>query len=213
MEEAKQLNIYQRIREVMREVDYIQKGDKKVNNQYRFVSHDQVTAAIHPQLVKHGIAVIPTVDEMKQEGNRTEVTLAVEFINVDDPKDRFEVMFTAYGIDQGDKGPGKCISYAYKYALLKTFCLETGDDPDNEAESKFEPYKEETKPSSMSVEEYKELTYYLDKLPEYKKEIEKFLEKVSIKNLWEMSTEMKNKVIVNCKKKLGIEEESNATGN
>lgn len=124
-------NIFQRIVDVMSELDYIQKGDKKVNGQYTFASHDQVTAAIHPLFVKHGICCIPTVDKSEQLGTRTEVTLRVRFVNIDDSKDWVESNWLGFGIDAGDKGPGKAISYAYKYAILKTFCLETGDDPDN----------------------------------------------------------------------------------
>ena len=130
-------NIYQRILSVMAEVDYIQKGDKMVNGQYRFVGHDQVTAIIHPQLVKHGIAVLPTVVGSKQDGNRTEVVLSTTFVNVDDPMDRIEIKTLGYGIDQGDKGPGKAVSYAFKYAVLKTFSLETGDDPDMDANASY----------------------------------------------------------------------------
>lgn len=131
--ETQQKNIYQRIIDVMSELDYIQKGDKMVNGQYRFVSHDQVTAAIHPLLVKHGICCIPTVESKEQLGTRTEVNLRVRFINADKPDDFVESHWLGFGIDNGDKGPGKAISYAYKYAILKTFCLETGDDADNDA--------------------------------------------------------------------------------
>lgn len=126
-------NIHQRIIDVMSELDYIQKGDKMVNGQYRFVSHDQVTAAIHPLFVKHGICCIPTVEKTEQLGTRTEVTLRVRFVNIDKPDDFVESNWLGFGIDGGDKGPGKAISYAYKYAILKTFCLETGDDADNDA--------------------------------------------------------------------------------
>jgi hypothetical protein len=42
------------------------------------------------------------------------------------------VSFFGYGIDNQDKGPGKAMSYAVKYAMLKTFCLETGDDPEKD---------------------------------------------------------------------------------
>lgn len=125
----------------MGELDYIQKGSNKVNGQYTFVSHDAVTAKVHPLLVKYRIVVVPTVEEVKQDHNRTEVKLAVSFINGDDPKDSFTVRFPGYGIDSGDKGPGKAVSYAYKYALLKVFSLETGDDPDNDAASCYEPPK------------------------------------------------------------------------
>jgi hypothetical protein len=125
----------------MGELDYIQKGESRVNGQYRFVSHDQVTAAIHPLLVKYGITCLPSVEEIKQEGNRTEVKLLVMFFNADCPTDNFAIKAVGYGIDPQDKGPGKAISYAYKYALLKTFCLETGEDPDEDQNTPYEPAK------------------------------------------------------------------------
>jgi len=135
------LNIYQRIHAIMSELDYVAKGDKTVNGQYRFVSHDQVTAKVHPLLVKHGIVIVPTVDEVMQENNRTCVKLSVAFINIDDTSDWVRTTYYGYGVDNGDKGIGKAISYAFKYALLKTFCLETGDDPDNDADARYEPAK------------------------------------------------------------------------
>ena len=137
-------NVHQRILGVMSELDYIQKSDKVAEigaQRYRFVSHDQVSAAVHPLLVKHGLTMIPTVDSITQEGNRTCVQLIVYIVNVDDPKDCIMVKYAGYGIDSGDKGVGKAISYAYKYACLKIFCLETGDDPDYDQEVKYEAPK------------------------------------------------------------------------
>lgn len=139
--EEKTLNLHQRILAVMADLKYIQKGSAKVNGQYSFVSHDQVTSAIHPHLVKHGLLIMPSVAEMKQEGNRTEVKLNVVFRNADKPDDALYTVWYGYGIDNADKGPGKAISYAYKYAILKTFCLETGDDPDNTISAAYEPAK------------------------------------------------------------------------
>lgn len=135
------LNIYQRILGIMSELHYIAKGDKTVNGQYRFVSHDQVTEKIQPLLVKYGIVILPSVEDMTQDNNRTTVKLAMQFINVDWPTDYTFLYFWGYGVDNGDKGPGKAISYAYKYGLLKTFCLKTGDDPDNDANAAYEPAK------------------------------------------------------------------------
>lgn len=137
-EPNKTKNIYQRMLAIMADLDYIQKSDKTVNNQYRFVSHDQVTAAIHPLLVKHGVLAVPTVHSLAQEGNRTSVCLTTYFINVDEPMDKIFVESWGYGVDQSDKGPGKAVSYAFKYAILKTFCLETGDDPDTDATTTFQ---------------------------------------------------------------------------
>lgn len=138
MTQASTLNILQRINAVMQELDYLQK-EKKSGMQYSFVSHDKVTGAIRPLLVKHGIACWPAAMEVKQEGNRTQLQCKVIFASIDDPADCIEVESIGYGIDSQDKGPGKAISYAVKYAWLKTFALETGDDPDNDQHVKFEP--------------------------------------------------------------------------
>lgn len=134
-------NIFQRLHGVMKDVKYLQKGEARVANQYRYISHDAVAAALHPALVKHGIVVVPSIQEITQTDNRTMVKLAVGFVNIDDPKDQIASLWAGYGIDSGDKGIGKAVSYAYKYALLKTFCLETGDDPDNDADATYEPPK------------------------------------------------------------------------
>ena len=131
-------NIHQRILAVMAEFDYIEKGKKQVNSQYRYVSHDQVTGMLHPYLVKHGITAIPSVKSLTQDGNRTAICLEVELVNVDNPVDFVRIESWGYGIDTSDKGPGKGISYAFKYAMLKAFMLETGDDPDHDQDSKYE---------------------------------------------------------------------------
>ena len=65
-EKNDKLNIYQRIRAVMLEVKYVQKTDRKVNNQYTFVSHDAVTAALHEPMANHGIVMVPNVEELTQ---------------------------------------------------------------------------------------------------------------------------------------------------
>jgi len=149
----------------MGELEYIQKGEARVNNQYRFVSHDQVSAKVHPLLVKYGIAVIPSVDELKQEGNRTEAKVSVHFVNVDNPSEVVVTKYYGYGVDSGDKGPGKAISYACKYAMLKTFCLETGDDPDFDANASYEPPKciefDSIIPDGMSDNERKKMNMFL----------------------------------------------------
>lgn len=121
-------NIYQRLHSVMQEVKGVNKGNTKVNNQYKFVSHDAVAKALHDPLVNNGIMLVTSVNDIKQDGNRTSVNLVMSFVNIDDPKDFVGVSFPGYGIDPQDKGVGKAISYAFKYGLLKTFCLETGDD-------------------------------------------------------------------------------------
>jgi hypothetical protein len=124
-------NIYQRIAAVMAEVDYIQK-EKKQGMRYSIVSHDAVTAKVRPILLKHGVVYWPESLLREQVGNTTMVNLSVRFQNIDNPDDFLAVETCGYGVDDQDKGPGKAMSYAVKYALLKCLGLETGDDPDIE---------------------------------------------------------------------------------
>ena len=151
-----ELNIYQRVNKVMKEVEYVQK-DSSVSTgggSYKAVSHDMVLAVLRKSMVKAGIVV--EVDclhaEMLQEkapkaegdkGYKMHLysgKYLVAFVNVDDPKDRMKVTVNAHANDSGDKAPGKAMSYAVKYAMLKTFSLETGEDD----EARFsDPYTAE----------------------------------------------------------------------
>ncbi len=171
------MNIYQRINEVMKEVSYIQKDkSKKVNGQYSFISHDQVSAALHEPMTRHGIVMLPSVEEMTQDGNRTVAKIVVSFVNIDKPEDRFSVTYYGYGIDTQDKGPGKAMSYAVKYALLKTFCLETGDDDNIELskvdhDEKALPGKKETQPVKRDKVEAMPEGALTDRIIAHKKEL------------------------------------------
>lgn len=148
-------NIYQRMHAVMQEIKYVQK-EKKAGMRYSIVSHDSVTALVRPLFVKHGIICYPTNMRIDQQGNRTQLTCAVIFQNIDDPMDCMRVESAGYGIDDQDKGPGKAISYAVKYAYLKGLCLESGDDPDEDQETIAKPSI--TDPRRARIDEFKAQT-------------------------------------------------------
>jgi hypothetical protein len=124
------MNIYQRIHAIMGEVEYIQK-EKKDGMKYSVVSHDTVTGKVRPFFVKHGVIYYPFKVSRGQDGNKTMVDMVVRFASVDDKTDFLDVETCGYGDDHQDKGPGKAMSYAVKYAILKLLGLETGDDPDD----------------------------------------------------------------------------------
>lgn len=125
-------NIHQRLAEVMRAVTYIQK-EKKSGMNYTITSHDAVTAKVRPALLDAGIVYYPVRCEHTHNGNRAECGMTIRFVNIDEPSDFFEVQTFGYGVDPQDKGPGKAMSYAVKYALLKALGLETGDDADHDS--------------------------------------------------------------------------------
>ena len=123
-------NIYQRLAAAMESVKYVQKDQPTNGLKYAIVTHDAVTAKVRPALLNEGVVYHPQNLTHTKDGNRTEVSLEVKFTNIDTPADFIVVPSFGYGIDNQDKGPGKAISYAVKYALLKALGLETGDDPD-----------------------------------------------------------------------------------
>lgn len=125
------LTLLQRLHAVMQEVSYVQK-DKEITS-YKVVTHDKVTKAVRPALVKHGVFYYPHSIARQQNGKLTEIDMTVRFVSVDDAADHLDVPTCGYGLDTGDKGPGKAMSYAVKYALLKALGLETGEDADNDA--------------------------------------------------------------------------------
>ena len=131
------LNIHQRMAEVMKDVSYIQK-DKIVKNKsggemYRVTSHDTVIREIRPSFIKHGILAVPLIIGHQRVGsNLTIVEMQIDFVNIAEPKDLISVIYYGYGIDTQDKGIGKAISYAVRYAHLKVLSLETGDDPESD---------------------------------------------------------------------------------
>ena len=157
------LNIYQRLNAVMTELAYVQKENKKVNNQYTFVSHDAVTAAVREPMVKFGILPIPTVISCVREGNMTIMELQVDFVNIDKPDDRVVTTSFGYGIDPQDKGVGKARSYAIKYAYLQQFALATGDDPERQnIDHVADQTTEKPKVKLISLEHYKILQALID---------------------------------------------------
>ncbi|MCE5294134.1 MAG: ERF family protein [Chlamydiales bacterium] len=180
-------NIYQRINQVMMEVESVQKEDKKVNGQYTFVSHDAVARALHKPMVNAGIVMIPTTKSMVQNGNRTEITMEISFINIDDPTDKVVVEYTGYGIDPQDKGIGKAISYAVKYALLKVFCLETNDDVERDSI--------EHKPAKLTESQVDLITKLGEKNPEMLHKIMAHYKKQGVLKISEIPAEQYARIV------------------
>ena len=79
-------------------------------------------------------------------------TYEINFIGIDGG-DKITVTVQAHAQDNGDKAPGKALTYATKSAILKVLCLESGDD-----EESREEIKEKSK--TLSQEQIKELSQY-----------------------------------------------------
>jgi len=146
-----ELNIHQRINKVREGIAYLKK-DKKVES-YWAVTHDMVTREVRPFLIKHGINMIvrQVSGEIQDTGKATSkgnpitryvAFYEIDFVNIDDPTDRETTSIGSIAEDHGDKAPGKCVSYAVKATVLKTFNIETGESDESRIESKLTPIED-----------------------------------------------------------------------
>lgn len=146
------MNIHQRINEVRKKVHYIKK-DKVVQGQgYKAVTHDAVTAMVRNHLIEAGVVIVPsfvsseTVNIGQTKSGTPTIRYSaiydIDFINVDDG-DKVTVRMEAHANDHGDKAPGKAASYATKYAMLKLFSIETGEDEESRVQAYAEPLTED----------------------------------------------------------------------
>lgn len=132
-------NIYQRINAVMQDVKYLKK-DASIQG-YKAVTHDALVGEARQSIVNHGLVL--AVSQLHgqfcepEEGKKMRLYIGsyeVSLINIDMPEEKVSVTMEAHALDNGDKAPGKCCTYATKTALLKLLWLETGESDESRAE-------------------------------------------------------------------------------
>ena len=148
MEEKKELNIFQRMSAITEEIGRIAKNLTvgSGNNKYKAVGEVDVLNAVKPAEIKFGVYSYPASREVietevltseNEYGKRNSLFLRIKtiyrFVNIDKPEEAIEITTYGDGLDSQDKSTGKAMTYADKYALLKAYKIETGDDPDARA--------------------------------------------------------------------------------
>lgn len=148
--DIKTLNIYEKMSRITSELGVVAKGlDVKINSyaSYKAVSERDVLDKIKPLEAKYRIYSYPTdrrivdsgelVSKTKTGDEKTTLYLRLEttyrFVNMDNSTEFIDIKTYGDGLDTGDKAPGKAMTYADKYALMKAYKMSTGDDPDQEA--------------------------------------------------------------------------------
>jgi hypothetical protein len=146
-------NIIQKMALATAEIETVAKNlsiEMGKGKSYKAVSEGDVLRAVKPIEEKYGIYSYPiarkivlqeflTTKGTNYNGDdyeKTSVYVRVEttyrFVNIDDPKDFIDTVSYGDGVDASDKASGKAMTYSDKYALLKGYKIETGDDPDAE---------------------------------------------------------------------------------
>ena len=150
------MNIYQKMLLATAQIEKVAKNLRVEmgRGSYKAVSEADVLAAVKPIEIEHGIYSFPvarnvietaTLTTSKEyNGNKTEsnqlfmrLETVYRFVNTEKPDEFIDITTYGDGIDSGDKAPGKAMTYADKYALLKAYKIETGDDPDKEGSAEL----------------------------------------------------------------------------
>ena len=145
------MNIFQRVAAITAELGTVAKNLKvevSKKNSYKAVSERDIIDAVKPLEDKYRVYSYPSdrkiIDDEILEGEKTDyngnpvktttfftrIQTTYTFVNIDNPTDIFSTIVFSEGIDTQDKGSGKAMTYADKYALMKAYKISTGDDPD-----------------------------------------------------------------------------------
>ena len=139
MTDTTALPIAQAMSAIMKEVGAIAKKDKNTSQGFNFRGIDSVVNAVSPALQKHGVIVVPSVEDYEYATveigrNRTamgHVKVKVTYTFIGASGDAIKATVVGEAMDAGDKATAKAMSVAFRTALLQTLCLPTDDlDPD-----------------------------------------------------------------------------------
>lgn len=165
------MNIYQKLAAITADLQTVAKNltVSTGKNSYKAVSERDIIDAVKPLESKHGVYSYPvsreTLESERLESESydgktkttffTRIKTVYRFVNTEDPQDFIETVVFSVGLDSGDKGDGKAMTYGDKYALMKAYKISTGDDPDQSASV-------DTEYSSVSRQTILDQIYALD---------------------------------------------------
>ena len=157
MSEINEYNIFERMAAITAELERVSKSAEVGfgKNRYKAVLEADILDAIKPLEEKYRVYSYPVAREpmvcdvleqestgMDENGNPIRNTknqfvyrlrTTYRFVNMDNPDQYIDMTSFGDGIDNGDKAPGKAMTYSDKYALMKAYKIVTGDDPDKDA--------------------------------------------------------------------------------
>lgn len=127
---------------VMADVGAVAKTKTNSQQGFKFRGIDDVMTALHPALAKHGVIVVPDVEERLEDVRTTAkggalfvVKLKVRYTFYGPEGDSVSAVVWGEAMDSADKATNKALSAAMKYALLQTFCIPTEDADDGDGDN------------------------------------------------------------------------------
>ena len=140
------MNIYEKMAKITLEIETVGKNlevELPGGRGYKAVGEGDVLRAVKPVEEKYGVYSYPVERQIVESGEivntykdkeKKSLFVRIEtryrFVNIEKPDEYIEIVTYGDGVDSQDKAPGKAMTYADKYALLKAYKIQTGDDPD-----------------------------------------------------------------------------------
>lgn len=171
---VKEMNIFEKMLNITNEISSVNKnltvGQGK--SAYKAVGEADILKAVKELEFKYRVYSYPvnrevlestmytTTNEYGEKNNIfSRIKTTYRFVNIDKTNEYIETITFAEGIDTQDKGSGKAMTYADKYALMKSYKIITGEDPDqNPSEDGYK--KKQTKTTNNKVTEVEAKSIY-----------------------------------------------------
>ena len=131
------LSLRQKLALVRRRITYVQKRGRNELHDYSYVTAADIAGAVGDLFAELGVVVVPKLESISHEPLRAgvervaRVIMNYSFVDVESGEE-ITARVAGEGLDAGDKAPYKAMTGALKYALLQSFLLATGDDPEEE---------------------------------------------------------------------------------
>lgn len=178
------LTLAAKIAAISKDLGAIQKGGHNKEQHYDFIEYAAVSGKIRELLDKHGVAIIPSVenyarDDVKSKsgaaGYHYMLTMRFTVINASDANDKIEATWMGESTDWGDKGINKAETSGTKYFYMRLFNISEKSDSDNDPDrtsgtiGKSAPKEAKTYPkSTLNFQEIEDQAAIIDDLESLK---------------------------------------------
>lgn len=209
----KEMNIFEKMLNITNEISTVNKnltvGEGK--SSYKAVGEADILKAVKELEFKYRVYSYPVNREVLEStmytttnnyGEKNNIFSRIKttyrFVNIDKTEEYIETITFAEGIDTQDKGSGKAMTYADKYALMKSYKIITGEDPDqNPSETGYK--KKKTSITNNKVSEVESKSIYALMIRKGFDVVQALEKNYGIKNTSDLTKEQYIAILNKCK--------------
>ena len=158
------MNIFEKLLAITAEMKPIEKS-LNVGGKYHAVGEQDVLPMVralekkykvYSYMVNQEIVDVDSYITQNQRGDEIHnrflrIKVTYRFVNIEKPEEYVDTIAYGDGLDTADKAPGKAVTYAVKYALIKMYKMNTGEDPDMEESPSLEDDAQKVAPKPYAA--------------------------------------------------------------